>query len=148
MNWKELKKVNYKNYTYRILGYYMTNYTTKFRDAEYKDNIGTKVEIINPSGEVVHSINWMEYSDRHSETSHYQYLIRFRTINKAKWYDMFPKPVDIIHIEDDYHRVLSDWTKYCEGKIDKLITKSEREKYEREITDGLPDSVFVKYLNR
>ena len=109
--WKELKRGSYKNYSYRILGYYMTNYTTRFRDTEYSDNIGTKVEIRNPLGEVIHGINWLEYSDKNNETSHYQYLIRFRVVQETKWWYAFPKPVDLIHIEDDYHRVLADWAK-------------------------------------
>lgn len=149
MNWKELKKGSYKNYTYCIYGKYTENYPTIINGEEkYKEGIETKIEIMNPTGDILHESSWFDMEMNRFNDVPYQYLIRFRTVLNYVWYKMSPKITDVIHIEDDYERVMSDWNCYCEQIIDKEINGFEKEKYEQEMTDGLPDSVFIKYLDR
>lgn len=149
MNWKELKKGNYKNYTYYIYGKYTEDYPTEIDGkVVYKEAIETSIKIMNSLGEIVHENSWFNMEMTRFDTIPYQYLIRFRTVLKYVWYKISPKIVDVIHIEDDYERVMSDWANYCERKIDGMVSLQEKEKYEQEMTDGLPDSVFAKYLDR
>lgn len=149
MLWKELKKGSYKNYTYYIYGKYTESYPTEIDGkVVYKEAIETSIKIMNPLCEIIHENSWFNMEMTRLDATPYHYLIRFRTVLKYVWYKMSPKIVDVIHIEDDYERVVSDWTNYCEQIIDRELKDFEKEKYEQEMTDGLPDSVFVKYLDR
>lgn len=149
MIWKELKCGNYKNYGYHIYGKYTEDYPTEIDGKiAYKESIETKIKIMNPLGDVIHEMHWLEYHQTKYEKINFQYLIRFRPILKFRWYKMMPKLLDVIHIEDDYVRVLNNWKSYAEQIIDGQLKDFEKEKYEQEITDGLPDSVFIKYLDR
>lgn len=147
--WKELKKYSYKNYTCYIYGKYTENYPTEIKGkVVYKESIETKIEIMNPSGDIVYKMDWSEMYHRNKEKYHHQYLIRFRLLVNDIWYYLKHKDGKIVHIEEDYQRVLNDWTTYTETIIDRLIHDYEKEIYEQQMTDGLPDSVFIKYLDR
>jgi len=153
MIWKELKAGSYKNYGYHIYGKYTEDYPTEI-DGEvvYKESIETSVKIMNPLGDIVDEYSWFD-NLMHNYNESYRYLIRFRQVYKkgrgikGLYYELFPRLEEVIHIEDDYQRVLNDWTNYCERKIDGMVSEREKELYEQEMTDGLPDSVFIKYLD-
>ena len=150
MIWKELKKGDYKNYTYYIYGKYTEDYPTEIGGTEvYKEAIETSIKIINPLGDIVHENSWLNYELHNHKDIPYKYLIRFRKVYMSGWfYDLFPKIEKVIHIENDYSRVLADWNKYAEEVINGQLKESEKDRYEQEMTDGLPDSVFIKYLDR
>ena len=145
MIWKELKSKRYKNYGYRILGVYSNDFYMEIGDTTYTESIETKVEIMNPLGDIIKEINWFDKEGGHYMLHNhpYEYLIQFTPVYDKKWFGKVL--IDVIHIEDKYHQVIDKWENYCENYIDENISSNDNEVYCQEMTDGLPNNLFMKY---
>lgn len=148
MIWKELKKDNYKNYTYVIYGKYTEDFPIEIGETVYKESIETKVKVLNPLGEVIKVVDWIEYEGGGYFITYnkpYKCLIQFNPIYKKTF--GFKKLVGTLHIEEKYDLVIREWESFVKQLVDNSIKEHEKEKYEQQVTDGLPESVFKLYTD-
>ncbi len=137
---KIVHEEEYKNHSIEISARFVDSYGIKLnnkwhngavyiegviRDSEHKERCRLSVDNNHPFRDYDESPYAIMY---HSERVRYGFL-------KLKSYKK------LIHISDEYERVLPLFIKRCKDEVDRLVREQEMKNYEQNVTDGLPDSL-------
>lgn len=95
-------------------------------------------DIIDIDKEIIKTFN----TSRDYDTGNYEFQITYqRKFNRTGFFNM-KKDYYIVHIKDEYQRVLDLYIRRVVKYVDNILDEKERKKINQEITDGLPDSLL------
>ena len=127
----------YDNHLIEITARYTDDYEEWINGDRYTGLVLLSCNIINNTGDTIKT------SNNHSEvfSSDENHTIRFQRKVDRYGFMKLKRKYSVIHIADEYERVLPLFLEYCREIVDRLARKQKRDIDCKKITDGLPDSL-------